>query len=344
MTTCGVLIKEFIDPDDPPFYLIGLPPAAISLVFKAFYGFGMKLDQLGIALATFSCIIAILLNGDDNIEPTATQYIFPIMLFCGGVTTYFDSKREKPWGTYKTPKGWDSEDDKTFRRIGISVPVGIAIWVIWAVVLIAAIVLVDVGGVENEYLQLFEKMYRIGSIIFGGGQVVLPLLEAEVVPHWLTEDQFYQGLGLAQSMPGPLFNFSSYIGAVFKGVPGALVAYVGLFGPGVILIFGMVPFWAKLRHVFWFKAVLNGVNATAIGLVGAACVILWESAINTTADAMVFVFTGSLVCFFKVQAPIAIFAGGVLGAILFKDAASLGQVDYCEQNIEDVARLLVWFT
>mmetsp|Transcript_12783 Transcript_12783/g.19334 ORF Transcript_12783/g.19334 Transcript_12783/m.19334 type:complete len:477 (-) Transcript_12783:181-1611(-) len=347
LTTCGVLIKEFIDPDDPPFYLIGLPPAAISLVFKAFYGFGLKLDQLGIALATFSCIIAILLNGDDNIEPTATQYVFPIMLLCGGLVTFFDSKRENPWGTYKTPKGWDKEDDKTFKRIGISVPVGILIWIVWAVVLVVSIVLVDVGDVENEYLHLFEKMYRIGSIIFGGGQVVLPLLEAEVVPHWLSEDQFYQGLGLAQSMPGPLFNFSSYIGAVFKGVPGALVAYVGLFGPGVILIFGMVPFWAKLRHVAWFKAALNGVNATAIGLVGAACVILWESAITTTADAMVFVFAGSLACFFKIQAPIAIFAGGVLGAILFKDAASLGQVEYCEQagyeKIIDAARMLVWF-
>ena len=94
-----------------------------------------------------------------------------------------------------------------------------------------------------------EVMYRIGSLIFGGGQVVLPMLQTEVVPSWMTKDQFLQGLGLAQSMPGPLFNFSSYLGAVYRGVPGALVAYVGLFGPGVILIFGMVPFWARLRHV-----------------------------------------------------------------------------------------------
>ena len=73
--------------------------------------------------------------------------------------------------------------------------------------------------------------------------MVLPLLEGEVVPSWMTKDQFFQGLGLAQSMPGPLFNFSSYLGAVYQGVPGGLVAYVGLFAPGVILIFAMVPFW-----------------------------------------------------------------------------------------------------
>ena len=93
-------------------------------------------------------------------------------------------------------------------------------------------------------------------------------------------------------MPGPLFNFSSYLGAVYKGVAGGLVAYVGLFGPGVILIFAMVPFWARLRHVKWFKSMLNGVNATAIGLVGAACVILWEGAVVTAADAMAFDWFG----------------------------------------------------
>ena len=98
-----------------------------------------------------------------------------------------------------------------------------------------------------------------------------------------------------------------------------------------------------MRKIAWFKAVLNGVNAAAIGLVGAACVILWESVINTTADAIVFVFAGSLACFFGVQAPIAIIAGGVLGAILFKDAASLGQIPYCEdENVANAARALAY--
>jgi len=73
------------------------------------------------------------------------------------------------------------------------------------------------------------------------------MLQTEVVPGWMTKDQFLQGLGLAQSMPGPLFNFSSYLGAVYQGVAGGLVAYVGLFGPGVILIFAIVPFWALVH-------------------------------------------------------------------------------------------------
>lgn len=331
LTTCGVLIKGFVDPANQPFYLIGLPPAAISLVFKAFHGFGLKLDKIGIGMASVSCCVAILINGDYNIPPTSSQYIFPSLLVAGGLFTLIDSKRDKPFAEYTKPKkGWDSTSDLTFRRIGIPLWVGALLFALWALILVIVVLLKDVANIQNDYLEIFEVMYRIGSLIFGGGQVVLPMLQGEVVPHWMTSNEFFQGLGLAQSMPGPLFNFSSYLGAVYKHIPGAIVAYVGLFGPGVILIFAMVPFWARMRHVAWFKAVLHGVNATAIGFVGAACVILWEKAIHTTADAIVFVFAGTLACFFNIQAPIAIFAGGVMGAILFKDAASLGQVPYCE--------------
>jgi chromate transporter len=216
--------------------------------------------------------------------------------------------------------------------IGIPLPVGGMIFAIWAGVLVLVIVLKDVAELESVYLDIFETMYRIGSIIFGGGQVVLPMLQDEVVPDWMTKDQFLQGLGLAQSMPGPLFNFASYLGAVYKGVPGALVGWVGLFGPGVILIFGMVPFWATLRHNATFKAVLKGVNATAIGLVGAACVILWESAIRDAADAMIFAVAFTLAVVFTVPAPLCIFVGGVIGAIMHPDALDLGQVAYCEDQ------------
>ena len=95
------------------------------------------------------------------------------------------------------------------------------------------------------------------------------------------------------------------------------------------LIYGMVPFWAKLRHVQWFKSALNGVNATAIGLVGAACVILWEGAVATAADAMVFILAGTLAMVYGWGAPWVVLAGGVFGAILHQDALNLGQVEWC---------------
>ena len=91
-----------------------------------------------------------------------------------------------------------------------------------------------------------------------------------------------------------------------------------------------VPFWARLRHVKWFKSALNGVNATAIGLVGAACVILWEGAVATAADAMVFMLAGTLAMVYGIGAPYVVLAGGVFGAILHQDAANLGQVSWCD--------------
>ena len=96
----------------------------------------------------------------------------------------------------------------------------------------------------------------------------------------------------------------------------------------MILIFGIVPFWARLRRVFWFKVVLHGLNATAIGLGGAACVILWEKAIRNSADAIVFCVAGTLAAYFNISAPLVILVGCIIGAILYEDAASLGQVEF----------------
>lgn len=174
LTLCGILIDAYVDPNNPPWYLVGLPPAAIGLVFKAFYAFGMKLDSLGICLALFSCLVAILINNDADIEPTSSQWVFPSTLALGGIITLIDSKRATPFASYGSPsKGWDREDDETMKRIGIPLWVGGLIFLVWVGVLVLVIVLVDVVEVENDYLEIFEVMYRIGSIIFGGGQVCI---------------------------------------------------------------------------------------------------------------------------------------------------------------------------
>ena len=333
LTVCGILLSAYIDPNDPPFWLVGLPPAAISLVFKAFYDFTKNFDKLELSLSLFSHVVAILINGDERIPSSSSQYIYPAMLIVGGLVTLVDSKRVEPFSTYSSPsKGWDSESDTALKRIGIPMWVGAIVFLVWLLTLVLVICLVNVAKVSNVYLEIFELMFRVGSIIFGGGQVVIPLLQDEVVPKWMTKDQFLQGLGLTQSMPGPLFNFSAYLGAVYMGVPGALVAWLGIFGPGILLIFAAVPFWARLRHVRWFKSTLKGVNATAIGLVGAACVILWEAAINNSADAIVFSFAGFLAVVFGYSAPIVVVAGGILGAIMHEDVLNLGQESFCVAN------------
>ena len=178
-------------------------------------------------------------------------------------------------------------------------------------------------------MEIFELFFRVGSLIFGGGVVVLPMLQNEVVPKgWVTNEQFFQGLGLTQSLPGPLFNFSSFLGATYKGVIGAFVAEVGLFGPGYILIFAMLPFWSRIRHLSWFKAILKGLNASAIGLIGSGCVFLYASAVKTAADAMVFCLAGGLAALYAVQAPVCILIGALAGAAFSSSLLDVGQVAY----------------
>ena len=108
---------------------------------------------------------------------------------------------------------------------------------------------------EAKLFLLFESMYRIGTIIYGGGQVVLPMMQNE---NFCSTDQFFQGFALIQIMPGPLFNFSAYLGGCNSGVAGAFIGLVALNAPGILLIFGVLPFWKKLRNVPWFKSFIGG--------------------------------------------------------------------------------------
>ena len=100
----------------------------------------------------------------------------------------------------------------------------------------------------SHSLDLFDSFFRVGSFVFGGGHVVLPLLQAEVVgPGWVTDEQFVAGYGATQAVPGPLFTFSAYLGAVMNGWSGALLALVAIFLPSFLLIVGALPFWDVLR-------------------------------------------------------------------------------------------------
>ncbi|GAB5377493.1 MAG: chromate efflux transporter [Acuticoccus sp.] len=121
-------------------------------------------------------------------------------------------------------------------------------------------------------LDLFDRVYRAGALVFGGGHVVLPLLEAEVRP-MVDPSAFLAGYGAAQAMPGPLFTFAAYLGAVaepFGGVAGAAVALVAIFLPGALLVLAVMPFWHAVRRIGWVRKVLAGVNAAVVGLLAAA--------------------------------------------------------------------------
>jgi chromate transporter len=176
LTVCGILIAAFLDPDNPPWYLVGIPPAAITLVFVAFFQFCQPLDKLGVVLALITSLVAIWIDGDVRVPRTAAQYAYPSMLILGGVVTLLDSNRSKPLGVYNPPStGWNSTDDRTIKRIGIPMWVGVLILLLWASILATSSSLARIGAVNNDYFDIFEVMFRAGSISFGGGQVILPL-------------------------------------------------------------------------------------------------------------------------------------------------------------------------
>jgi chromate transporter len=139
-------------------------------------------------------------------------------------------------------------------------------------------------------LALFDAFYRSGALVFGGGHVVLPLLQAEVVaPGWVTNEAFLAGYGLTQAVPGPLFAFAAYLGAVMgpvpNGVAGAGIALVGLFLPGLLLVYGMLPFWHALRARPLARGAMQGANAAVVGILGAAFYSpVWTSAVLTRSD------------------------------------------------------------
>jgi chromate transporter len=143
---------------------------------------------------------------------------------------------------------------------------------------------------DSQALNLFDAFYRTGSLVFGGGHVVLPLLEREVVaPGWVTQDDFLAGYGAAQAVPGPLFTFSAYLGTVMQpapsGVLGGIIALLAIFLPSFLLILGGMPLWRLMRSNLSFQAALRGVNAAVVGLLLAALYDpVWLSAVTEASD------------------------------------------------------------
>jgi chromate transporter len=146
---------------------------------------------------------------------------------------------------------------------------------------------------DGQPVALFDAFYRSGALVFGGGHVVLPLLDATVVaPGWVTQNQFLAGYGAAQAVPGPLFTFAAYLGAVAapapNGVPGATIALIGIFLPSFLLVFGTLPFWDRLRVSIPFRRALSGINASVVGLLLAALYTpVWTGAVTGPVDVLV---------------------------------------------------------
>ena len=175
---------------------------------------------------------------------------------------------------------------------------------------------------SNQALTMFDAFYRSGSLVFGGGHVVLPLLQAEVVPTgWVSNDTFLAGYGAAQAVPGPLFTFSAFLGASMNDAPtgwlGAIICLVAIFTPSFLLVIGALPFWEELRKNQRTQAALLGINAAVVGLLVAALYQpVWTSAIHSPKDFGLALLALVALMFWKLPAWLVVLASGGLGLAL----------------------------
>ncbi|TWI59848.1 chromate transporter [Halalkalibacter nanhaiisediminis] len=169
-----------------------------------------------------------------------------------------------------------------------------------------------------NWVAMFDSFYRAGSLVFGGGHVVLPLLEREFVPTgWLSEEAFLAGYGATQAVPGPLFTFAAYLGTAISGWQGGLLATVAIFLPAFLLILGTLPFWDTLRRNPKIKGALMGVNAAVVGiLISAFYNPIFTSAILAPIDFAFAALLFSMLVYWKLPPWVIVLSGAVGGALL----------------------------
>ena len=175
---------------------------------------------------------------------------------------------------------------------------------------------------SNHALDLFDSFYRSGALVFGGGHVVLPLLQQAVVPPgWIGDDAFLAGYGAAQAVPGPLFTFAAYLGAAMKQAPngmlGGLFCLLAIYLPSFLLLIAALPFWDDLRRRPGVQSALMGVNAAVVGLLlGALYSPVWTSAIFAPADFALALVAFLLLTFWKTQPWLVVLLGAGAAALV----------------------------
>ncbi|GED68420.1 chromate transporter [Brevibacillus reuszeri] len=275
-------------------WIHGLKIVAVAIVAHAVMGMAKKL-----APDRSRATIAILAAAATLLWPTAFTQI--TVIFLAGLLG---------WSFYRT------EDTPAVPVIHVPIKSSAAVLCLTLFGGLLIFLPVLNGMLSFSWLAMFDSFYRAGSLVFGGGHVVLPLLEREVLPAgWLTKEQFLAGYGAAQAVPGPLFTFAAYLGAVRNGWTGAVIATIAIFLPAFLLVAGTLPFWDTLRQKRGVQGTLVGVNAAVVGILLAALYDpIWVSSIQAPADFVLAAILFGLLTFWKAP-PWIIVPIGALGGI-----------------------------
>ena len=280
--------------------LHGLKVVAVAVVAQAVWGMGRHFCRTPARVA-----IAALAAGATLLAPfvwmqvgaMAAAAIVGLLLF-----------KPEPGGAYELQPASHG------RRAG-------AVWLALLLVLLLALPLFA-QLLPGPTAQMAAAFFRVGALVFGGGHVVLPLLQAEVVPNgWVGNDVFLAGYGAAQAMPGPLFSFAAFLGAAMRTAPsgwlGALVCLLAIFAPSFLLVAGVLPFWDALRRSARTRAALAGVNAAVVGLLLAALYHpVWTSAIYRPLDVLLALLALAALMVWKLPPWLVVMGGGAAGVLL----------------------------
>jgi chromate transporter len=303
-----------------------IQPIAVGFVSYGAYAITLKTisSKTGIAVMIAAAVVSYFVQ---------TPFIFPFILLIAGLVTALKYKKQpKDWAEKKLVVPWSN-------------------FMLWLGVLIFAAVL---GGITKALpVKLFENFYRSGSLVFGGGQVLAPLLYTEFVDdrlsdeeqskskasalktklknryspkpyhHPISHDEFLSGYAFVQALPGPLFSFAAYIGAlsardygIAGSLAGAVMSAVGIFLPGTFLIFFVIRFWSSLKKYRAVRASLEGITAASAGLVSASAIILFQPLENTVLNFSTTIITFCLLAFTRIPPPFIIVGGLILGVII----------------------------
>ncbi len=281
-------------------WLHGLKVVAVPVVALALWGMGKTLtpDRPTIAIAVLAAVV-LLFTGTAIVQ---------LAVIAGGAVLGLVFLRPA-----------DSTPSPTPEKAGGAAFGGAALLLFFAL-LIALPVFTEL--IDNDPLALADSFYRSGSLVFGGGHVVLPLLEAEVVPNGLvSKDDFLAGYGAAQAVPGPLFTFSAYLGTttgnLSPGWAGGLLGLGSIFLPAFLLVFGVLPFWDRLRGFARARAAVTGVNAAVVGvLLSALYDPVFTSAINEPEDFALAAAAFALLAFWQAPPWLVVVLTGGAGALL----------------------------
>jgi chromate transporter len=277
-------------------WIHGLKIVAVAIVAHAVLGMAQKLtpDRNRQTIAILAVILILL-------WPTAFTQV--LVIIAAGLVGF-----------------WLYRNEETPQASHIHIPVSRSFGLVCLGLFFALLIALPLlnGWTASYWVAVFDSFYRAGALVFGGGHVVLPLLEREVVPvGWVDSETFLAGYGAAQAVPGPLFTFAAYLGAVMDGWVGALVATVAIFLPAFLLIIGTLPFWSQLRQNPNIQGALFGVNAAVVGILVAALYDpIWTSSILAPVDfALVSVLFGMLV-FWKLPPWVVVLSGAIGGTLI----------------------------